>query len=422
MKRKLTAFMLALLLCTAAVLPVAAELLRYGDTGPRVGVLQLKLQGLGYYLGALDNKYGYQLYKAVRNYQIDNALKVDGIAGPETLASLGILPPPPGTPPTGLPLSKGSTGTKVKDVQTRLKTIGYYYAVPNSVFDDYTKNAVIGFQKNNGLPSDGVVGNTTWSRLFSNGAYGKVPLEPTCVLRLKLNDQYPAVLTLQNHLTTLKYYTKGVSGVYDYYTYECVRKFQKKNSLKADGVVGAITWNKLTDPGAVPADAAPPPPPGAPFLLKYGDTGADVLMLQKELKLLKYYSGPEDGVFSYSVVEAVRKFQKKNGLKADGVVGILTWNAVFAPGAIPADAVPAPPPGAPMRIKYQDVGPQVLQIQQRLQVLLYYKGAMDGTFNYTLYQSVRKFQRYNGLKVDGVVGQKTWDKMMDAGAVPNPKP
>lgn len=63
--------------------------------------------------------------------------------------------------------------------------------------------------------------------------------------------------------------------------------------------------------------------------LKKGCTGSDVKSLQKKLKKLGYYSGGIDGSFGPVTDSAVRKFQKANGLKADGIVGLKT-RAVLA--------------------------------------------------------------------------------------------
>lgn len=61
---------------------------------------------------------------------------------------------------------------------------------------------------------------------------------------------------------------------------------------------------------------------------KKGDSGATVTEIQKRLKNWGYYSGAVDGVFGSGTAEAVKKFQKKNGLQADGVVGSATLAAL----------------------------------------------------------------------------------------------
>ena len=67
-----------------------AVLSYYGSRGQEVINIQTKLKNWGYYNGKVDGIYGYQTYKAVRSFQYKNDLKVDGIAGPETLSALGL--------------------------------------------------------------------------------------------------------------------------------------------------------------------------------------------------------------------------------------------------------------------------------------------------------------------------------------------
>ena len=63
-------------------------------------------------------------------------------------------------------------------------------------------------------------------------------------------------------------------------------------------------------------------------VLKQGATGGEVKELQRRLKEWGYYNGAVDGIYGKGTVEAVKKFQKKNGLTADGVAGISTYKAL----------------------------------------------------------------------------------------------
>ena len=63
---------------------------RLGSRGEEVRKIQTKLKNWGYYSGAVDGIYGTQTQKAVRYFQQKNGLTVDGIAGPKTLAAMGI--------------------------------------------------------------------------------------------------------------------------------------------------------------------------------------------------------------------------------------------------------------------------------------------------------------------------------------------
>ncbi|MBQ5994738.1 MAG: spore cortex-lytic enzyme [Clostridia bacterium] len=63
---------------------------RFGSRGEEVRKIQTRLKSWGYYSGAVDGIYGAQTQKAVRYFQQKNGLTVDGIAGPKTLAAMGI--------------------------------------------------------------------------------------------------------------------------------------------------------------------------------------------------------------------------------------------------------------------------------------------------------------------------------------------
>ncbi len=63
---------------------------KYGSRGEEVRQIQTKLKRWGYYSGNIDGIYGSQTLSAVKWFQSKNGLTVDGIAGPKTLAAMGI--------------------------------------------------------------------------------------------------------------------------------------------------------------------------------------------------------------------------------------------------------------------------------------------------------------------------------------------
>ena len=63
-------------------------------------------------------------------------------------------------------------------------------------------------------------------------------------------------------------------------------------------------------------------------VLRQGARGSEVKEVQRRLKQWGYYNGRVDGVFGSGTRAAVIKFQKKNGLTADGVVGSATYKAL----------------------------------------------------------------------------------------------
>jgi N-acetylmuramoyl-L-alanine amidase len=59
-----------------------------------------------------------------------------------------------------------------------------------------------------------------------------------------------------------------------------------------------------------------------------GSSGSEVRKIQEKLKRWGYYSGSVDGIYGSGTESAVKKFQKANGLKADGIAGKATLNAM----------------------------------------------------------------------------------------------
>ncbi len=63
-------------------------------------------------------------------------------------------------------------------------------------------------------------------------------------------------------------------------------------------------------------------------VLRQGSSGGEVKELQRRLKNWGYYNGAVDGIYGKGTVDAVKKFQAKNGLKADGIAGKSTFAAL----------------------------------------------------------------------------------------------
>ena len=68
------------------------------------------------------------------------------------------------------PLSSGSRGEKVEELQKRLQALGYYSGEIDGQFGPGTRDAVVAFQRNNGLEADGLAGTETLNVLYSQNA------------------------------------------------------------------------------------------------------------------------------------------------------------------------------------------------------------------------------------------------------------
>ena len=78
--------------------------------------------------------------------------------------------------------------------------------------------------------------------------------------------------------------------------------------------------------------------PAAKALSKKGSTGQEVITIQTKLKNWGYYTGSVDGVYGSKTEEAVRYFQRTNGITPDGVAGPATLNLLGIPSSAQATA------------------------------------------------------------------------------------
>ena len=143
--------------------------------------------------------------------------------------------------------------------------------------------------------------------------------------------------------------------------------------------------------------------------LKKGSSGAAVKELQGLLIAKGYDPKGVDGQFGPGCDAAVKKFQKDAGLKVNGIVDDPTWIALYnAKNNKPKTDVSKYP-----TIKKGSTGKYVKELQIILVNRKYNPKGIDGIFGAGCETAVKKFQKDNGLSADGVVGQKTWDKLIN---------
>ena len=299
----------------------SATRLEKGSTGSAVKDLQTKLKKLGYYDAYVDGDYGDTTVAAVKAFQKKYNLTADGIAGKETLKKLDSAYKNADSDKDDDSLRKGATGSAVKDLQTKLKKLGFYNASIDGDYGDTTVAAVKAFQKKYNLTADGVAGSETLKKLDS--AYKNADSDKDDG-SLRKGATGSAVKDLQTKLKKLGFYNASIDGDYGDTTVAAVKAFQKKYNLTADGVAGSETLKKL-DTAYKNADSNTSTDDDS---LRKGATGTAVKTLQTNLKKLGFYTAYVDGSFGSTTESAVKAFQKKYGLTADGVAGSATLKKI----------------------------------------------------------------------------------------------
>lgn len=153
--------------------------------------------------------------------------------------------------------------------------------------------------------------------------------------------------------------------------------------------------------------------------LKRGCHGSDVKALQQKLKQLGFYKSTADGSFGRGTENAVKTFQRAHNLKADGVVGKTTYNAIYG---TPIDTPSTGSSGGSggdvdgytlgkldneITLKKGSRGSNVKDLQAVLKIKAFYSGPISGSFLQQTKNSVMSFQHSVGLKSDGVAGNYT---------------
>ncbi|MFD7868131.1 peptidoglycan-binding protein [Streptomyces sp. NPDC059783] len=132
--------------------------------------------------------------------------------------------------------------------------------------------------------------------------------------------------------------------------------------------------------------------------LKFQSRGADVLTAQHLLAARGYAVTP-DSAYGKETTAAVRRFQSRAGLKADGVLGPKTWGKLTA-----------------LTVRRGNRGHAVKAVQVQLAL------TADGVFGKRTQAAVANFQKKKNLKSDGIVGPKTFDALITGSAAATPRP
>ena len=430
--------------------------LRTGSTGSAVEQLQFWLNTLAQYESSIpsltvDGVYGTGTANAVRAFQRKYGLTVDGVVGRATWTEVydqfRSIQSDNGTPNAypDTALREGASGQNVRLVQFWLKIARTVYPSLSNVtvdgkFGSATTAAVRRFQTYFGLTSDGVVGRTTWNKLYEvyNDIANKLlssslrPGEYPGVLRN--GSSGTAVRELQFYLYLMSAYESSIpaiaiDGQFGASTEAAVRAYQRFAGLTVDGIVGRTTWNSLYDKASTLRASGPVvtlkrlPYPGTP--LTVGSSGSAVLYYSLLLQRIAYYftsvvSPPLSDQYTDETAAATRSAQELLSLPETGIADADTWTAVEALSLQLAAHAPNPDRDTPPSTAYpgraiaegsagQEVGQVERWLNRRAQLSCDEDYVADNNrFGAADAAAVRAVQQQAGLLVTGTVDRETW--------------
>lgn len=407
--------------------------LSLGSEGAAVKALQQALEELGYHKGSIDSKYGRTTENSVRAYQEKNKLPANGIADAVSQEKLfegrpisaagkatkiNTLPAIP-----GLVLRPNNRGDAVADLQQKLKDQGFYKGTVDGVYGKGTEDAVRAFQKASKIKVDGRAGSATLQAL--NGS-----------------SQAPTSLPSAPEVTAMPPFTQELGeATYPYQTVATasvnLRKGAGTNTariltipsgaslsvLESKGDFLKVTYNKYTGYAMSDYISVPEQYLSGKTLpidslarqhyetLGIGATGDKVRSLQQALTELGYYKGTIDGVFAAGTLSAMKAFQDKNSLRANGVASPEIQQLMYEKR--PRNAgnklvyLKLVPPIANFPMQQGDVGEAVMQLNRNLLELKHYSGTPTSEYTSKTTNAIKAFQKAHKIKQTGKADEFT---------------
>ena len=199
----------------------------------------------------------------------------------------------------------------ISALQSRLKELEYFTGDVDGHFGKTTKLAVEMFQKDNNLDKTGNADVTTLLKIYKTDAAHNQNVG--CIVYGMRSDDAAKMIA---RLAQLRYLASSKGNVFDDEVLAAVHEFQKE--------AGFEQADKMT-PDMLKVLYSGEAPRSAEYTnLKVGYTGSDVTDLQENLAKLDYYDGKTNGVYTPSVEESVKEFQKENDLEETGVADTST--------------------------------------------------------------------------------------------------
>ncbi|MEH2139566.1 peptidoglycan-binding protein [Nostoc sp.] len=215
---------------------VQYPVLSQGKTGAAVTRLQQRLRQLGYLNANPTGNFGPKTRDATIKFQRNYGIAANGIVNQQTWNALL------GSSPTQ---ARNSLSTQqVRELQVRLRQLGYFNTNPTGTIGPVTRNATIKFQRNNRLPVDGIADAQVLEAVRRVSTGGSITQQPSRDY-LTVGDRGDNVTLVQERLSQLGFSNTNPDGFFSDYTRGSVIAFQQYSRINATGNVDWATWQAL---------------------------------------------------------------------------------------------------------------------------------------------------------------------------------
>jgi len=319
---------------------------------------QTELRRRGYSISAITGSVNTETVAAVRAYQSDARLSVDGAISDALLQQLRSASDDSGA----------VYRARVKQVQASLNAAGYSAGPPDGALGPKSRAAISRYQTDNRLAATGDVNAELLASLGieNNGATAAAAMNAT------------TIRDIQQQLKAHGYASGSPNGTVDQATQDAIRAYQQDAGLEMTGRATPELLQHLRQSD----------------IRNGGENRSQLVQnVEDHLQRLGYASGPADGVMDDRTRAAIRAYQGDNGLAivGDATDGLLAQLQASDGKALPSNSI--------------------LEIQGELNRLGYLNRAGNGRMGPRSTAAIRNYQGDRGLVVDGLPSMSLLSKL-----------
>lgn len=340
-----------------------------GKSNKEIKEIKLKLAELGFKVSDNpNNDYGPKTAQTVIRFQSRYGLKANGIVDEVTLKKINEL--------IHSPLQLGVSNPRVYELKVNLAKLGFVVSNnPNNDFGPKTKKVVEEFQKYFGLKVTGIADEATLKKLEKN-----------------INSPYqmgkssPEIKQIKLKLANLGFpVSDNPNNDYGPKTAQTVKEFQKATGLRVNGIIDEVTLNKIE----TLHDST----------LRLGMSSPKVLELKLNLAKLGFpVSSNPNNDFGPQTEKVVREFQRYYGLHVSGIADFETLAKIDALLNHPFSDGNSSPEIRELKLKLARLGFPV-------------SNNPNNDYGPKTIETVKEFQSYYGLRVNGIIDDPTLEKI-----------